>query len=145
MNNNNICHEFIGHVPMFADPDFADLSHQVGLASLGATDEEIEKLARCYWYSVEFGLTLENGVRKAYGAGLLSSFGEIEYACSNSRPAGGTSKKPIFYKWDPNIACDIPFPITKYQPIYFVSNNLEHAKNEMQKFCEKIPKKYKRI
>ncbi len=132
----DICHELLGHAPMFADRDFADFSQEIGLASLGASDEDVRKLAWCYWHSVEFGLCKEGGKHKAYGAGLLSSFGELEYACADYRPAGGTDDRPELKPWEPAVAADQEFPITTYQPVYFVAESLASAKSKMREFCE---------
>ncbi len=98
---------------------FADFSQEIGLAAIGATDEQITKLARCYWFSVEFGLCMQNGERKAYGAGLLSSFGELEYSMSD---------KPEIRDWDPFQAGEQEYPITTYQPIYYAAQSFEDAK-----------------
>lgn len=120
----DICHELLGHVPMFADPDFAEFSQEIGLASLGASDDDIKKLATCYWFSVEFGLLKEKGAIKAYGAGTLSSYGELEFSCAPYRPAGGRDDKPEYRPWDPYMACRQDYPITTYQPVYFVAESL---------------------
>lgn len=140
----DICHELMGHAPMFADPDFADFSHEIGLASLGASDEDIKRLATCYWFSVEFGLAKGppgDGYR-AYGAGLLSSFGELEYSCAPYRPAGGRDVFPEYRPWVPDDAAVQEYPITDYQPVYFVADDLTHAKEEMRKFCASLKRSF---
>lgn len=114
----------------------ADFSHEIGLASLGASDDDIKKLATCYWFSVEFGLCWQGGARKAYGAGLLSSFGELEYACAPYRPAGGVNETPEYRPWEPAKAAVQSYPITTYQPVYYVADSLSDAKDKMRAYCE---------
>ena len=101
------------------DPDFADFSQEIGLASLGASDEDIKSLATLYWFTVEFGLCKENGELKAYGAGLLSSFGELQYSLSD---------QPKHLPLDPLKVVSTEYPITDYQPVYFVAESFEAAK-----------------
>lgn len=132
----DVCHELLGHAPMFADHAFADLSQEIGLASLGASDEDIERLGRCYWYSVEFGLLHEGGRLKAYGAGVLSSVGEIERACARDLP--DEALKP----WDPESAAREPYPITELQPCYLVADSLQDAKARMRDFCESLSRPF---
>eukprot|EP00658_Telonema_sp_P-2_P009564 TRINITY_DN1356_c0_g1_i4.p1 TRINITY_DN1356_c0_g1~~TRINITY_DN1356_c0_g1_i4.p1 ORF type:complete len:486 (-),score=91.47 TRINITY_DN1356_c0_g1_i4:483-1940(-) len=143
----DICHELIGHVPMFADPDFADFSQQIGLASLGARDDEIDQLATCYWFTVEFGVMKQAGELKAYGAGLLSSFGEMEWSTQPNpseecRQMGGIAKnfpdlyKPEMLPFDPFVVSKTPFPITTYQPKYFYVDSMADAKFKLDTFCD---------
>merc|ERR1712142_729668 len=129
----DVCHELIGHVPLFADPSFAEFSQEIGLASLGASDEYIEKLATCYWFTIEFGICRQNGDLKAYGAGLLSSFGELEYCLTD---------KPEHREFDPAVTGLQKYPITQYQPVYFVTSSFEDAQRKMSEFAAIIPKSF---
>eukprot|EP00878_Enallax_costatus_P017081 GHUV01017934.1.p1 GENE.GHUV01017934.1~~GHUV01017934.1.p1 ORF type:complete len:162 (+),score=60.51 GHUV01017934.1:923-1408(+) len=75
----DVVHELIGHVPMLADPVFADMVQQIGEASLGADEKLVWHLTKVYWYTVEFGVVREGPDIKAFGSGILSSYGELEY------------------------------------------------------------------
>jgi len=130
----DICHELIGHVPLFADPSFAEFSQEIGLASLGASDDYVEKLATCYWFTIEFGICRQHGDLKAYGAGLLSSFGELEYCLTD---------KPEHKEFDPSVTGTTKYPITEYQPLYYVTESFEEAQRKMSEFASTIPKPFK--
>ena len=79
----DIVHEAIGHIPMFTVRDFADFSQFIGHGAKKANDQQLAELGRLYWFTVEFGMIEEKDGLKAYGAGLLSSFGELEHAFSD--------------------------------------------------------------
>jgi len=129
----DVCHELLGHVPLFSDPEFAQFSQEIGLASLGSTDETIEKLATLYWFTVEFGICIQNGEKKAYGAGLLSSFGELKY-CLTDEPDFGT--------FDPFVTSQQKYPITSYQPKYFVADSFTDAKNKLTAWTATMPRPF---
>lgn len=79
-------------------------------------------LFQCFWFTVEYGLCKQNGELKAYGAGLLSSYGELEYCMTD---------KPELRPFDPEKTGLQKYPITEYQPVYFVAENFEDAKEKM--------------
>lgn len=134
----DIMHELMGHAALFADKNFADFSQEIGLASIGATDRQIEQLGRCFWFSVEFGLCKQNGELKAYGAGLLSSYGELEWSVGQD-PSG---KKPEYREWNPFNAADQSYPITTYQPIYYIAESFEQAKDRMVEFSKTLSRPF---
>ncbi|NP_001297486.1 tryptophan 5-hydroxylase 1 [Mesocricetus auratus] len=127
------CHELLGHVPLLAEPSFAQFSQEIGLASLGASEDTVQKLATCYFFTVEFGLCKQDGQLRVFGAGLLSSISELKHALS-----GHAKVKPF----DPKVACKQECLITTFQDVYFVSESFEDAKQKMREFTKTVKRPF---
>jgi phenylalanine-4-hydroxylase len=83
----DVFHDLFGHVPLLFNPWFADYMQAYGEGGLKASRlEACEFLARLYWYTVEFGLIQTPQGLRAYGAGILSSTGELPYSVGNPLP-----------------------------------------------------------
>lgn len=114
----DIIHELLGHIPMLGIKEYADLMQVIGQGSLGKTDEQIIQIGRLYWYTVEFGVVRQDGQLRAYGAGLLSSFGELQHA---------VAEKPEIRKFDPSEARLLENPITTFQPVLWEVDSIHEA------------------
>jgi phenylalanine-4-hydroxylase len=115
----DVFHDVFGHVPMLADPVFADYMVAYGKGgqrSLGF--DALNKLARLYWYTVEFGLLEEAGGLRIYGAGIVSSYGESVFALDDPSPHRiGFDLKRVMRTH---------YRIDDYQQNYFVVPSIDH-------------------
>jgi phenylalanine-4-hydroxylase len=125
----DIVHELMGHAPMLGIQEFADLSQKIGEGSLEADDEQVAQLATLYWFTIEYGVLWQDGELRAYGAGLLSSFGELEHALS-----GNVEIRPF----DPWKAKDTSYPITSYQPLLWSVRSIGEAFAKMDEFVRSM-------
>ena len=83
----DIFHDVFGHVPLLANPVFADYMQAYGRGGLRADGMgAIAKLARLYWYTVEFGLIQTDAGLRLYGAGIVSSNAESHFALEDPSP-----------------------------------------------------------
>jgi phenylalanine-4-hydroxylase len=105
----DILHEVLGHGHLLATPTFGELHRQAGEAANRLThDDNLRFLSKVFWFSLEFGVVVEDGELRAYGAGILSSYGEIEeFRAMEHRPLDivemGTAE----------------YDITHYQPVLY--------------------------
>jgi len=123
----DIVHEIIGHQPMFTNPAFADYSQFVGHGARKANDQQLEELGRLYWFTVEFGLVDHEGETKAYGAGLLSSYGELEHAFSDE-----VERRPF----DLEQVINHDYTYSDMQPVLYVIPSYAELKEVTRKYIE---------
>ncbi len=127
-------HDVAGHVPMHTDKEFAETLVRFGECALSAAlmiqelkDKElqarraqsiIKSMARFFWFTVEFGLIRSGKELRAYGSGLLSSYGELKHCIESPE----VQRYPIQLEW----AVNQYFEIDKYQPLLFIVDSFDH-------------------
>ncbi|MEE4349454.1 MAG: phenylalanine 4-monooxygenase [Pacificimonas sp.] len=114
----DVFHDVFGHVPLLADPVFADYMQAYGEGGLRSLEfGAIHKLARLYWYTVEFGLIRQPEGLRIYGAGIVSSFGESTFSLD--------SDSPNRIGFDLERIMRTEYRIDDYQQTYFVIDSFE--------------------
>ena len=115
----DVFHDYFGHVPMLFNPVFADYMQLYGKGGLKAMSlGGLDYLARLYWYTVEFGLINTPEGLRIYGAGILSSAGEVEYCLSR-----GTRSHHL--RLDIERCLRTLYKIDTYQETYFVIDDFQ--------------------
>jgi phenylalanine-4-hydroxylase len=110
----DIIHEVIGHGHLLATPTFGELHRLAGEAARRLEDEEnLKFLSKVFWFSLEFGTVVEDSELRAYGAGILSSYGEIEeFRAMDHRPLDLIEMGTADYD------------ITAYQPVLYRADSV---------------------
>jgi phenylalanine-4-hydroxylase len=135
----DIFHDVFGHVPLHADPVFADFLQTYGKAALLAGPEHEEALARLFWFTVEFGLISENGKLKVYGSGTISSHAESEYALNAPEGTGGRHNGQIERRpFDMDRVINTPFEIDHFQDIVYVLDSFEQLRDAMNDYANRV-------
>ena len=115
----DIFHDVFGHVPMHAHPVFADFLEHYGKVCAGLTSaEDLERMGRLFWFTVEFGLIRERGGVKVYGSGLISSHGE----CTHVVERGAVLEIREFKLAD---VLDTVVDVSKMQPVLYAIESFE--------------------
>lgn len=109
----DVFHDFFGHVPLLFNPTYADYVQAYGRGGLKAARlDSLKFLARLYWYTVEFGLVATSKGLRVYGAGILSSGGEIVHSVESPEP------RRVRFSLERLLRTD--YNIDRYQETYFV-------------------------
>jgi len=114
----DIFHDVFGHVPMHAHPVFAEFLHEYGRVCAGMLDrkEDLERLGRLFWFTVEFGVIREQGKIKVYGSGLISSHGECTYVVE-----GG----PEIREFNLDQVLEHKFSVSEMQPVLYAVESFQ--------------------
>ena len=122
----DVIHEVIGHANTLASPRFAELYRAAGRAARRVeTDEALEFVSKVFWFTMEFGVMREDGEVRAYGAGILSSYGEIEeFRGMDIRPLDLAAMGTTHYD------------ITKYQEVLFEAASFDHLEDTVGTFWD---------
>ena len=114
----DVFHDIFGHVPLLAQPIFADYMQAYGKGGLRALEYDcLKNLSRLYWYTVEFGLMKTDDGMRIYGAGIVSSRTESVFSIDDPSPNR--------LHFDLERVMHTDYRIDDFQQVYFAINNFE--------------------
>jgi phenylalanine-4-hydroxylase len=122
----DLFHEYFGHLAFFTDPDFADTAQKFGPLYLAANERQQLEIARLWWFTTEFGLIREDGRLKIFGAGLLSSHGELQHALKPETPK---------FDFDIRRVAETPSAVYNYHDHYFILDDPQHVRRIIQQYA----------
>jgi phenylalanine-4-hydroxylase len=124
----DVIHEVVGHANSLAAPRFAALYRAAGRAARAVESAEaLEFVSKVFWFSLEFGVLREDGAVKSYGAGLLSSYGEIQQV-------GDAHLLPL----DLARMGTQTYDITRYQPLLFCADSFAEVEDVVGGFFDAV-------
>jgi len=122
----DVIHELAGHAASLTHPGIAALSQRFGEAALRASPPRLQRLINLYWYTLEFGAAEEGGAVKAYGAGLMSSVGEL----------GRFEAEAELRPWNVDRIAETGFDPTDYQPQVYVAPSFGRMLSDLAGWLE---------
>jgi phenylalanine-4-hydroxylase len=122
-------HDIFGHLPFMTLPRYTELQEMFAPAFHRADGEQRENIKRLAWYSTEFGLIRENGELRIFGAGLISSSGEMEHTLAGKVPVLPFTIENVL-QYDK--------AIYSFNPALFVFESLDALKEELASYFESI-------
>ena len=124
----DVLHEVVGHGNCLAHDRFARLYRVAGEAARRVrTSDALEFVSKVFWFSLEFGVVRERGEVRCYGAGLLSSYGEIQQVARADLHALDIARMGVQ-----------TYDITHYQPILFCAESFEHVEDVVGTFFDEV-------
>ncbi|NLU70533.1 phenylalanine 4-monooxygenase [Streptomyces sp. HNM0574] len=122
----DVLHDVFGHGIHLSDPFFADLYRTVGrAASRVDSADALDLISRVYWFTLEYGVALEDGEPRAYGAALLSSYGEL-----------GRLSRAQIREFDLAEMARLPYQVNGYQPVLFSVDSMDRLADTLHGFLD---------
>jgi phenylalanine-4-hydroxylase len=114
----DIFHDVFGHVPMHAHPVFADFLFEYGSlgGKMAGRKEDLVRMSRLFWFTVEFGVIRQHGGIRVYGSGLISSHGECSYVVDNG---------PEIRDFNLDQVLEHDFSISEMQPVLYAVESFQ--------------------
>ena len=124
----DVVHDVYGHGTHLSSPWFADLYRLVGAAAARVDSADaLDLISRVYWFTLEYGVAVEQGRPKAYGAALLSSYGEL-----------GQLHRADIRPWAVERVVDTAYVAAGYQPVLYATRSLDHVADALHDFLDEF-------